>query len=297
MPNDSYARFGVVVTSVGRWDDLRALLADIAAQTHPPRSVVIAHHVDIDNVPALRHLVADFTGTMSLRTVVSERGASNGRNAGAAALGEDVDWVLFPNDTSRLDADFFERLAPYCVGSATVCAARLTDAEGARNQIPPPSTPLDRRTVWGAIEPATALRREEFVRAGGFDSSIGTGAPTPWQSGEITDLLLRMQAMGLANVVWIDDLVVHAKPEFSHLTAAERRRKLRNYGRGSGYLFRRWQYPRIDRVRHVVGGVLMPLRHRDKFKPMDGLMLGVGRAEGVLGMTIGRTVDHRAVLR
>lgn len=297
MPNDAPVSFGVVITSVGRWDDVRALLGDIAAQTHPPHTVVIAHHVSIDDVPGLRRLVDDFTGRMRLRTVVSERGASRGRNAGVAALGEDVDWILFPNDTSRLDADFFERLVPYCAAPATVCAVRLADTEGSRNEIPTWGTPLDRHTVWGAIEPATALRREEFVRAGGFDPSIGTGAPTPWQSGEITDLLLRMATMGLANVAWVDDLVVHAKPEFCHLTAAERRRKLRNYGRGSGYLLRRWDYPRRERLRHVVGGALMPLRNRYKFRPTDGLMLCVGRAEGVLGATIGNTDDHRAVLR
>lgn len=296
-PDDVPVAFGVVIASVGRWEPLHALLGDIAAQTLPPRMVVVAHHHSIDDAPGLQGILAEFGKALTIRAVQCERGASNGRNAGAAALDPDVDWVIFPNDTSRLDPDFLARLALHCVGETTVCAVRLVDIEGDRNELPPAGTSLDRRTVWGAIEPATALRCAEFIRAGGFDPSIGTGATTPWQSGEITDLLLRMSAMGLAKVAWIDDLAVHAMPEFSHLSAPERRRKLRNYGRGSGYLLRRWDYPRRDRFRHVVGGALMPLRNRDKFGLMDGAMLCLGRVEGVLGRTIGGGGDHRAVLR
>jgi len=37
-------RFGVAITTVGRWDALRELLNDLAAQTHSPHAVAIAHH-------------------------------------------------------------------------------------------------------------------------------------------------------------------------------------------------------------------------------------------------------------
>ena len=41
----------------------------------------------------------------------------------------------------------------------------------------------------------------------------------------------------------------------------------------------------------------MPLRNPGKFTALDGLMLFIGRAEGVLGRTFGGDTDYRAVLR
>ena len=297
MTSEHAVKFGVAITSVGRWDHLGTLLGDLAAQSLRPHAVAVAHHGDDDSDEGLSAVLAAYADRLTLHATQSPRGASHGRNAAAAMFGDDVDWLYFPNDTSRLDGDFLERLARHCVAPTTVCAVRFVDPEGSRNELPPRGSPLTRRTVWGAIEPATAILRSDFIRAGGFDPSIGTGAQTPWQSGEITDLLLRMSTKGDVVVDWIDDITVHAHLEFSHLTPRERRRKLRGYGRGTGYIFRRWNYPAVDKFRHVVGGALMPIRNPAKFRLGDGAMLAVGRAEGILGRTFSGGADYRAVLR
>lgn len=289
-------RIGVAVTTVGRWEALRALLGDLAAQTRPPAAVAIAHH-DPAQTPELDALVAAFSDTLTLRTVLSARGISHGRNAAATALGDDVDWLWFPNDTSRVDADFLERVAPHCAASATVCAGRLVDREGPRNPLPAPGTPLTKRSAWGAIEPATVFRRDAFTEVGGFDPHRGSGADTPWQSAEGPDLLLRMSARNGFTIVWADDLMVHAQTEFAHLPPDERRRKLRNYGRGAGNVLRTWHYPLWYKAAHLVAAALMPLRNPAKFGPRDGLALLIGRAEGLVGRPFTREADTRAILR
>jgi hypothetical protein len=287
---------GVAVTTVGRWDELRGLLDDLAGQSHPPEAVVIAHH-DAGDSEALDALVTSFADSLSITTVVSPRGISNGRNAAAGMLGDHIDWVWFPNDTSRIDADFLERVAPHLAPDVTVCAVQLVDREGPRNTLPPPGSPLTRRNVWGPIEPATLFRRRDFLRAGGFDPAIGSGAGTPWQAGEGTDLLLRMSALDGFSIAWVPDVSVRAHTEFAHLTPEERRRKIRCYGRGTGYLYRRWKYPAWQRVRHVVAAALMPLRNSEKFTFRDGVALAVGRAEGIFGRVIPGDQDNRAILR
>jgi hypothetical protein len=289
-------RIGVAVTTVGRWDALRTLLGDLAGQSQPPDAVAIAHHDAADD-GELAVLTGSFADKLSITTVVSPRGISNGRNAAAGMLGEDIDWVWFPNDTSRIDHDFLERVTPHLTPGVTVCAVRLVDREGPRNVLPTAGTPLDRRNVWGPIEPATLFRRREFVRAGGFDPGIGSGAGTPWQAGEGTDLLLRMSELDGFAIEWVDDIAVQAQTEFAHLTPKERRRKIRCYGRGTGFLYRRWKYPAWQRFRHVVGAALMPLRNREKFNLQDGVALTVGRAEGILGRVIPGDQDNRAILR
>lgn len=292
----AHPKIGIAITTVGRWDDLRHLFEDLAAQSHPPHAVAVAHH-DAGDAAELDELVESFADRLPIATVVSPRGISNGRNAAIATFGDDVEWICFPNDTSRIDADFLERMGAHVTSQTTVCAAKLVDREGVRNNLPAPGTPTTRRTIWGAIEPATMVRRRDFDSVGGFDPGIGSGADTPWQAGEGTDLLLRMSTLDHFSIEWVHDVEVRAQTEFAHLTPAERRRKIRNYGRGTGFLYRRWNYPAWDRFRHVFGAVLSPLLKRSKFAPRDGLALALGRAEGVAGKVISRDTDNRAIVR
>lgn len=296
VANPALPRVGVAITTVGRWDQLRGLLTDLANQTQRPHAVAIAHH-DAGEAAALDALVGSFADKLAITTVVSPRGISNGRNAAAGMFGDDVDWVWFPNDTSRIDENFLARVASHLRPEVAVCAVQLVDREGPRNVLPPPGTRLDRRNVWGPIEPATLFRRQDFLRAGGFDPGIGSGAGTPWQAGEGTDLLLRMSELDGFDIEWVDDISVRAQTEFAHLTPKERRRKNRCYGRGTGYLYRRWKYPAWQRFRHVVGAALMPLRKPGKFQLRDGLALTIGRAEGILGRVVPGDQDNRAILR
>ncbi|MEH3138899.1 MAG: glycosyltransferase [Mycobacterium kyogaense] len=289
-------RIGVAVTTVGRWEPLRELLADLAAQSRPVAAVAIAHH-DPAGEQDLAAVIADFADTLTIRTTVSARGISNGRNAAVALLPDDVDWLWFPNDTSHVEPDFIERLARHCVATATVCAGRLLDSEGPRNPLPAPGTPLTKRSAWGAIEPATVFRRDAFNTVGGFDPGRGSGADTPWQSAEGPDLLLRMARLDGFAIVWADDVVVWAQTEFAHLPPHERRRKLRNYGRGAGNLLRTWDYPLWYKTAHLVAAALMPIRNPEKFSPRDAAALLIGRAEGLAGRPFTREADTRAVLR
>jgi hypothetical protein len=290
------ATFGVGLTTVGRWDELGRLLDDLAAQSHPPHAVAIAHHGDGGDPPALDALVQRFRGVLEIRTLASPRGVSNGRNAAARVLG-DVDWLWFPNDTSRVDADFFERVAPHCVPSRTVLALQLADREGPRNPLPQRGSPMTRRNVWGVIEPATVFRREQFVAVGGFDTDRGSGAGSPWQAGEGTDLLLRMAERDDFSIEWINDIVVRAQTEFAHLPPEERRRKLRNYGRGAGNVLRTWRYPLWYKLAHLLAAALQPLRNPDKYTPRDALALLIGRTEGLLGRPFSKGTDHQAIVR
>lgn len=296
LPGPAHPRIGVAITTIGRWEPLRELLGDLAAQSQPPAVVAIAHHDETDSAH-VDSLVASCSADLEIRTVVSRRGISNGRNAAAAALGDDVDWLWFPNDTNRVDGDFLERVSRHCAPPTTVVAVQLVDREGPRHPLPVRGSKLTRRNVWGAMEPATLIKREDFAAVGGFNPSLGSGADSPWQSGEGTDLLLRMSTLDDFSVEWVDDIVIQAQTEFAHLPPHERRRKQRSYGRGAGYVLRTWRYPLWYKAAHLLAAALMPLRKPEKFGPGEGLALLIGRTEGVLGRTFFSRGDHRAILR
>jgi Glycosyl transferase family 2 len=293
--NSQVPTFGIVISTVGRWDRVSQVLDDLANQSTPPRTVALAY--ENTAAPGLDNLLERFADRLRLRPAVKSGGYSIGCNTAVAMLDGDVEWICLLTDSCRVDPDFLQRLSEYCVAPATVCAMRLVDAEGDRNKLPPRGSKLTRRNVWSVAVPGMVVRHRDYLKVGGFDATIGTGADSPWQSGDETDLLLKLSLLDDFAIDWVDDITVHGHTDFSHLTPAERRRKLRSYGRGTGYIHRRWNYPVRDKLRHLAGAASLPFRDHTKYRTTDALALLIGRFEGLLGKKLSLNSDHRAVIR
>jgi GT2 family glycosyltransferase len=289
--------FGMAITTVGRWDSICRLLDDLAAQSVRPAMVSIAYDDNVDAAEGLKKVHDRYSDVLTIRTVIKHGGSTAGHNTAAAQFTDDVDWIYLLTDNCRLEHDFLERLSAHCTPTASVCAARLVDADGDRNTLPPADAEFTRRNAWSVVVPSMAIRRTDYMTVGGFDDTIGSGADSPWQSGDETDLVLRLAELDDFSIRWAPDIVVRGHTDFTHLTPAERRRKLRNYGRGTGFIYRRWGYPVLDKLRLLAGAATLPLRKRRKFRAGDGLALLIGRTEGLLGRKLSRDRDHRAVLR
>jgi len=279
---------GLVVSTLGRAEPLTRLLESLAPQLRAGDRVVIVAQDRIAEVEALAHRFRN--DGMAVEVTTSERGASRGRNAGVAALPPGERLLHFPNDTTwfpvgSLDA-IRARAEVVAVGALTV-----VDEHGPKFLLPPEGTSLDRWNAWSVIEMGLLIRRTVFDELGGFDPDLGTGAPTAWQAGEATDLLLRLAsrrpdlATGFA---WLPpDVAVGGIADPDGLSTHERRRKLRAYGRGMGRVVARHPYPWWWRIAFVGGGLAFGLRHRATNTPGDGWPVFLGRSEGMLGRTLG----------
>jgi hypothetical protein len=289
--------FGVVITTIGRWDNIASLFEDLAKQSTPPHTVALAYEDRPDAVEGLSTVLQRYSDKLTIRAIAKTGGGSIGCNKAAAMLTDDVEWMCFLTDRCRVDPDYLERLSEHCVAPTTVCALQLSDAEGDRNKLPPRGSAFTRRNAWSAVVPAMAVKRRDYEEVGGFDPLIGTGADSPWQSGDETDLLLRLSLLDDFSIDWVQDITVRVHTDFTHLPPAERRRKLRGYGRGTGYIYRRWNYSLFDQLLHLAGAASGPLRNHAKYRVRDALALLIGRTEGLLGRTFSTGSDHRAVLR
>jgi hypothetical protein len=178
-------------------------------------------------------------------------------------------------------------------------ALTVRDELGPKFSLPPAGTPLDRWNVWSVIEMGIVMRKSVFDRLGGFDPSIGTGAASPWQAGEATDLLLRLIATDASlarGFVWLPpEISVGGVADAYGLARAARRHKLRAYGRGLGRVVTRWRYPRWWRFAFVGGGLAFGVRHRPDYEVLDGWWVFLGRLEGAVGRPLGRAVRSEAV--
>ena len=282
-------RLGLVVTTLGRLGPLEALLASLDGRLDEADRVVLVAQRNIDEV---RALAAPYRAR-GVPVIVTEsaRGASRGRNAGVRALPVGDFVVNFPNDTSVFPAGSLERLRDV-VSQPDFALGGFAcwDERGPKTQLAPAGTPLDRWNVWSVIEMGILIRRDLFDDVGGFDETIGPGAETPWQVAEGTDLLLRAVERhpdAGTSFIWANDIHVDGISTAFGLTAAERRTKMRAYGRGTGRLFATHRYPLWWRAAFTAAGLFYGLRNAAPITLADGWPMFLGRLEGAIGRTFG----------
>lgn len=282
---------GLSVTTLGRIDALRALLSSLENQLRDGDQVILVAQGKEEEVAELATEFAE-RGVPVLATT-SARGASLGRNTGVAILPPGEFVLAFPNDNTVFPAGTLDALHD-AIDDPDFIAGGFTswDERGPKTTLPPAGTPLDRYNVWSIIEMGILLRRSVFEAVGGFDESIGPGSASPWQVAEGTDLLLRVMR-ARPEVVdlfsWLPHGVhVDGISTGFGLTDADRRRKLRAYGRGTGRAFAVHAYPLWWRAAFVAAGLLYGVRNPAPMRATDGWPMFIGRLEGTIGRTLGQ---------
>lgn len=283
-------RLGFVVTTLGRLDALRSLLTSLDGQLAAGDHIVV---VAQGNERAVAGIVGEYAARgLPVSVATSGRGASLGRNTGVAALPRGEFVVNFPNDTTTFPVGVVADIRA-AVADPGFQAGGLTchDERGPKATLPPAGTPLDRWNVWRVIEMGILMRRTLFDEVGGFDERLGPGAPTPWQVAEGTDLLLRAAHIpGVArDFRWLPaDVHVDGISTGMGLTRAERRRKMRAYGRGTGRTMVAHGYPLWWCVAFTLAGLLYGVRNHRPITVTDGWPMFLGRLEGLFGRTFGQ---------
>jgi hypothetical protein len=276
-------RLGLVITTIGRLA-LTSLLDSVLRSSVHPTCVTVANQsggpLPLDTAAYPFPIVL----------VPSSGGVSRGRNDAAAALDPACEVLGFPNDDSTYDdSTCLEVLRTFQrTPRPAAVACSLLEAAGTRFALPAAGALLDRRTVWRAIEAGTFVTREAFEAVGGFTPDIGSGAPSPWGSGEGTDILLRIMEQG-GRIVSRPDLAVHGTGERRHLDDDQLVAKHRAYARGTGRVYRVHGYPLSAQLRILVGPWARPHKHDPNLRLSLRLASArtLGRLEGLTGRVLG----------
>lgn len=276
-------RLCVVISSIGKSARLNVLLDSLAGQQDKNFVVGIC---DQSADGSVTETARRFKDVLQIFVVQSPRGLSKGRNAVVRSAPSDVTHFMFPNDTSVLPAATVADLRRLHT-SVDILAMRYMDSGHARYEFAPGAIPISRSNVWQIIEPAMLLSSKAFNLAGGFDEELGTGCGTPWQSGEGTDLLLKIRDLNL-EVVWDPSIQVLGVAENHGLTPDEYRKKLRSYGRGYGYLYAKWSYPLRAKLRICVSPWFKALPPDRSIALGDAAAMCLGRVEGILGRIVAK---------
>jgi glycosyltransferase involved in cell wall biosynthesis len=275
MTGGNLNRVGVVVSTIGKSPTLEKLLVSIRNQTLAPEHVVV---VDQSNDRTVERLAAEYGATH----IRSPRGLSVGRNAGLAVL-RNCDIVAFPDDDCEYSADTFQALMNlFEETGADAMSGRLDSGELVRIAFSQQREVLTKSSVWTrTIEPATFYRASSLKAAGSFDVKLGIGAATMWQSGEGTDLLIRLINAG-GTVVYDPSLIVREYP--ADVTPEDYLRKVRSYARGTGRVYKKWYSPKeqlLVVVKPLAAAGLHLVRGR-KREAARKLQAALGRLEGMM---------------
>lgn len=280
-------RIAIIITTIGRPVLLDRLLASLVGQTPGPCQIVVA---DQSTDPATADVVARWRDRLPVQRVTSARGASAGRNAALAALG-DHDVVAFPDDDTIYAPDTIARAMKALAAGPDVVSGRLAAPDGGSAQLSfgAEPGPIDDRTVWTRALTETCFFRARFLRTvGEFDETLGIGCRTPWQSGAETDLLLRGLRAGLT-IAYDPDLVVYEEnPGDPRPADPAYRAKARHAARGTGRVYRRYYGP-VRCASVVVRPLGAALLCAARGRGLDAawyLHKALGRVEGITGLLL-----------
>lgn len=223
----------LIIATMGRDVELRALFDSILAQDFSPLDIILVDQNDDDR---LLPVAADYAARLPLRHLRTPRPHANAaRNLGLRAAIGDI--VAFPDDDCTLPAGALAQVAAafrdpalqVLTGPAASPAGGL--GSGRWNAV---AGPITLATVWtSVIEFNLWLRRDPALALGGFDENLGPGSA--FGSAEGNDLVCRALAAGHAARYDPALLVVHPDKRLSDV-AAERAHR---YGMGLGFVLRR----------------------------------------------------------
>lgn len=253
-------RFSLIVATMGRVAELRALFDSILAQNHPALDIIL---VDQNPDDRLSPVIAEYADRLPLRHLRTPRPHANAaRNLGLrAAIGDilafpDDDCTLPPGTLSAVAAAFRDPALQVLTGPAASPEGGLGSGRWHGQ-----GGPITLATVWtSVIEFNLWLRRDAALQLGGFDENLGPGSR--FGSAEGNDLVCRAIAAGMATRYDPALLVVHPDKRLSDV-AAERAHR---YGMGLGFVLRRHRVPfavwSAFLYRPIAGAALSLLRGR-----------------------------------
>lgn len=281
---------GIIIPTLGINDCLDESLTSIARQTSQVTAIVV---VDQSVGSRIEDVCRRWSDKLPIRHVRSRTGLSHARNIGLEILPNSTDVVGFlDDDCSYGDGCLAEASRHFNDPGVGALSGRLHSSTP-RLKFGKSDEKLGRRTVWTkAIEPAMFCRMSAIHQAGPFDEDLGIGSRTPWQSGEGTDLLLRIMKLGYS--VWYTPACEIHEHDTNRTTPVNLANKSRKYGRGTGRVYRMhypWQSCLWQVIRPLLGSCLaLASGNMDQYRRR--LQAAIGRWEGLSGWIVSRPTEY-----
>lgn len=246
--------FSLIISTLGAAERLRQGLTSILTQTYGSFEVIIVDQNEDDHV---RRMIEPFLVTRKLHYIKSQVGLSKGRNAGLLMARGRI--VSFPDDDCQYPATLLADVKaqflrhPDASGICVRCCDHNGhDSAGRSDRI---CGFITKSNIWRrAVSIGIFLKIDAVKEAGNFDENLGLGSNTPYQSGEETDMLLRVISRG-RKVYYESCLNVFHPRDLQKITSNHIKRAYA-YGLAMGLLLRRYNFRKREIALHCARPVL-----------------------------------------
>jgi glycosyltransferase involved in cell wall biosynthesis len=234
-------KFSLIISTIGRVDDLNALFASLSRQTFSDFEVIV---VDQSGDDRLAPVVAAWQSKLRLTHVAMQgRGLSRGRNRGIELATGEI--LTFPDDDCTYPPDTLARVAAFFDSRPEIDALTVrcdSAAGGSRiSRFDESAGPVTRTNVLERLVEIAFYVRRHWLESERFDETLGVGAGTPWGADEGPDLALRLLERG-ARIWYLPDVVLLHPCPLQTVNQAVLRRSY-SYSCGRGRLFRLHAFP------------------------------------------------------
>jgi glycosyltransferase involved in cell wall biosynthesis len=270
----------LVVSTVNRVQELDRLFRSLAKQRNSRFEVVL---VDQNQDDRLASLIANYASFFSINHLRSLPGLSKSRNVGLLQCrGE---FIAFPDDDCWYSEDVIDRVIAIFRAAADVdvVCGRTVDKDGVESlgKFQDFSSEITRSNLWRTHNSSTLFVRARALQGTyGFDESLGLGAKSQFQSGEETDLLLRLLQRGGRAQYCRDLIVFHDQLSESSSVWLKRARL---YSPGFGHVLRKHNFGfpyLIYRLVLTCGGALLAVLRMNPTQAHFKMIWALGTIQG-----------------
>lgn len=234
-------RFSLIVATLGRTQELRKFLNSLKKQIYQNFEVII---VDQNNDNRLIPIISEFS-FLDIIHVKSKKGLSLSRNIGLKsatgdiiAFPDDDCWYLDTNTLIRVKDIFSNNQHFHCITGITVDSQNNSAAAKFDNK----SGFVNIYNLWRRGNSTTIfVLKTPLSKINGFDTNLGLGAKTKWQSGEESDLLVRLIKNNYTVYYYADLKIGHPNPTIKYNNKTLERGF--NYSLGFGKVLSKHDYP------------------------------------------------------
>jgi glycosyltransferase involved in cell wall biosynthesis len=240
MPDHSPV-FSLVVPTLGRDQEVRALLESLTSQTFSDFEVFI---IDQNQDDRLNLIITGFQDKLNVTQVRQpSRGASAARNAGLKYASGKI--ITFPDDDCTYPARLLEEVFDWFKNNPTWDGITISARDIQNKQ----SVARFSKSQ-GEVKPFNILKR--VIEAGifvkraslegiSFDENLGVGAHTPWWSDEGPDFILRLLHRH-KRIMFVPRYYIHHPDPVASYDQKAQERSYR-YGCGRGRFLKKHDYP------------------------------------------------------
>ncbi|TXM97199.1 glycosyltransferase family 2 protein [Methylobacterium sp. WL64] len=246
--------FSLIISTLGSAKHLRQGLASILMQTYDSFEVII---VDQNDSGDLLQIIEVFRETGKIRYTKSKVGLSRGRNAGLIIARGRI--IGFPDDDCEYPVTLLADVKAEFLShdNASAICVRCCDHAGhdSAGRLDRKGGLVTKSNVWSRVVSVGIFVQADILKEiGAFDENIGLGSNTPYQSGEETDLMLRLISLDRSAYYNPNLTVFH--PRGSHRITTSQIDRAYDYGLGKGRILRRYKYRKREIALHFAKPVL-----------------------------------------